>query len=47
MLLGIDGIADIHIFPKSRLKLELKPKYHEEVFVSLDKVTSFKKWINE
>jgi DNA-binding LytR/AlgR family response regulator len=47
MLLGIEGIADIHIFPKSRLKLELKPKYHEEVFVSLDKVTSFKKWINE
>jgi DNA-binding LytR/AlgR family response regulator len=47
ILLGIHGIADIHIYPKSRLKLELNPKFHEEVFVSLDKVTSFKKWLDQ
>jgi DNA-binding LytR/AlgR family response regulator len=46
ILLGIIGIADIHVYPKSRLKLDLKPKFHEEVFVSLDKVTSFKKWLD-
>lgn len=46
ILLGIHGIADIHVYPKSRLKLDLIPKFHEEVFVSLDKVTSFKKWLD-
>ncbi|MFO7574298.1 MAG: LytTR family DNA-binding domain-containing protein [Bacteroidales bacterium] len=46
ILLGIDGIADIHVYPKSRLKLDLNPKFHEEVFVSLDRVTSFKKWLD-
>jgi DNA-binding LytR/AlgR family response regulator len=46
ILLGIHGIADIHVYPKSRLKLDLNPKFHEEVFVSLDKVTSFKKWLD-
>lgn len=46
ILLGINGIADIHVYPKSRLKLDLNPKFHEEVFVSLDRVTSFKKWLD-
>lgn len=46
MLLSIDAIKDVHVYPKSRLKLELNPKYDKEVFVSLDKVTSFKKWLN-
>ncbi len=47
ILLNINGIADIHIYPKSRLKLQLKPQFNDEVFVSIDKVTSFKKWLNE
>ncbi len=46
ILLNIEAINDVHVFPKSRLKLDLKPKFHSEVFVSLDKVTSFKKWLN-
>ena len=46
MVLGIDGITNIHVFPKSRLKLDLNPKFHEEVFVSVDRVTSFKKWLD-
>ncbi|HSL87488.1 MAG TPA: LytTR family DNA-binding domain-containing protein, partial [Bacteroidales bacterium] len=46
ILLGIHCIADIHVYPKSRLKLDLIPKFNEEVFVSLDKVTSFKKWLD-
>lgn len=46
ILLNIKAIKDIHVFPKSRLKLDLNPKFHTDVFVSLDKVTSFKKWLN-
>ena len=45
-LVGLNSIANIHIFPKSRLKLELNPPVPEGVFVSLDKVVDFKKnWL--
>jgi hypothetical protein len=36
----------VHIYPKSHLKLELAPLPKEEVFVSIDKVTAFKKWLD-
>lgn len=42
----IDSITNVHIFPKSHLKLELSPLPLEEVFVSIDKVTAFKKWLD-
>ncbi len=45
MLVSLNAINDIHIYPKSRLKLDLKPKVDDEVFVSIDKVTPFKKWL--
>ncbi len=45
-LVGLPAITNIHIFPKSRLKLELNPPVPEGVFVSLDKVVEFKKWID-
>ena len=45
-LVGLPAISNIHIFPKSRLKLELNPPVPEGVFVSLDKVTDFKKWVD-
>lgn len=45
-LVGMQSLANIHIFPKSRLKLELKPLVKEDVFVSIDRVTEFKKWID-
>jgi DNA-binding LytR/AlgR family response regulator len=45
-LVKIDSIANVHIFPKSHLKLELSPLPKEEVFVSIDKVTAFKKWLD-
>lgn len=41
------AIRQVHIFPKSHLKLELAPKPAEDVFVSIDKVTAFKKWLGE
>jgi len=45
-LVKIDSIANVHIFPKSHLKLQLSPQPREDVFVSIDKVTAFKKWLD-
>jgi len=45
MLLNINAIQDIHIHSSSRLKLDVNPKIENGVFVSVDKVTEFKKWI--
>ncbi len=45
-LVNLSAIVNIHIFPKSRLKLELNPPVAEGVFVSLDKVPGFKKWVD-
>jgi len=45
-LVKIESIVNVHIYPKSRLKLELAPLPKEEVFVSIDKVTPFKQWLD-
>jgi len=45
-LVGLKSIQNIHIYPKSRLKLELNPPALEDIFVSLDKVPDFKRWID-
>lgn len=45
-IVSLQSIVNIHIFPKSRLKLELNPPVPEGVFVSLDKVVDFKKWLD-
>jgi DNA-binding LytR/AlgR family response regulator len=45
-LIALKGIANVHIFPKSRLKLELNPPQQEEVYVSIDKVPDFKRWLD-
>ncbi len=45
-LVSLSSIANIHIFPKSRLKLELNPAVKESIFVSIDKVPDFKKWVD-
>lgn len=45
-LIRHDAIANVHVFPKSRLKLELMPQAQEDVFVSLDKAASFKRWFD-
>jgi len=41
------SIRQVHVFPKSHLKLELSPKPLDDTFVSIDKVTAFKKWLGE
>jgi DNA-binding LytR/AlgR family response regulator len=45
-IVSLQSIVNIHIFLKSRLKLELNPSVPEGVFVSLDKVVDFKKWVD-
>lgn len=44
-LIKMQSIVNVHIFPKSRLKIDLKPA-KEDIFVSIDKVTKFKEWLN-
>jgi DNA-binding LytR/AlgR family response regulator len=44
-LVRLDAIENVHIYPKSKLKLSLTPAVKEEVFVSVDKVVKFKEWL--
>ncbi len=46
-LVKLNAIKNVHVFPKSRLKLEMIPPTPKEVFVSLDKVTKFKEWLDK
>lgn len=46
-LVSIKSIKNIHVFPKSRLMLELQPPTTDDVFVTIDKVTKFKQWLGE
>lgn len=45
-LVSLKSIANVHIFPKSHLKIDLNPPASEETFVSLDRVTQFKAWLD-
>lgn len=45
-LIHVHSIKNIHVYPKSKLKIELQPPFSNEVFVSLDKVTDFKEWLD-
>jgi len=44
-LVSLGSIRNVHIYPKSRLKIEIAPPSDREVFVSRDKVTRFKEWL--
>jgi len=45
-LVSHKALANVHIYPKSRLKVELNPPVKEDVFVSIDKVVDFKEWMD-
>jgi len=45
-IVGMKSIANVHVYPKSRLKVELNPMTRMEVFASIDKVVNFKEWLN-
>ena len=45
-LVKLHAIKNVHVFPKSRLKLELDPPAADEIFVTVERVPEFKKWID-
>lgn len=45
-LISHKSIVNVHVYPKSRLKVELNPPVKEMIFVSIDKVSEFKKWLD-
>lgn len=46
MLVGVESIRKISPHFNGRLKLEIHPKYPEEVFVSRERVNDFKEWLD-
>lgn len=44
-LVATDAIQSVYTYSGSKLKLELLPEARQEVFVSIDRVTSFKEWL--
>jgi DNA-binding LytR/AlgR family response regulator len=44
-LVSLHSIANVHIYPKSHLRIDLIPGSQKEIFVSIDKVTAFKEWL--
>jgi len=42
----LSAIANVIIYPKSRLKVVLNPATDETIFVSLEKVPDFKRWMD-
>lgn len=45
-IVSLNAIRNVHIFPKSRLKVDLHPKQEKDLFVSIDRVTKFKEWLD-
>jgi DNA-binding LytR/AlgR family response regulator len=45
MLVSLNAIKEVHIFSSSCLKVAIHPSLVEDALVSIDKVTSFKKWL--
>ena len=46
-LISHPAIQTIHTFSAGKLKLDLKPKPHHDVFVSGDRMTEFKEWLGK
>ena len=47
MIVSIKSIHSIYTLSKSRIKLELKPVFDEEVLVSFNKAPFFREWLNK
>jgi two-component system LytT family response regulator len=45
-LISLGAIGNVHIYPKSRLKIELKPPVQEDIFVSFNKSPDFRRWLD-
>lgn len=47
VLVSLSAIQQIHSYSGGKLKLELSPKNHQEVFVTGDRITDFKEWLGK
>lgn len=47
LIVKFPAIENIHVYPKSKLKIDLQPAMKEDVFVSLDRVAEFKEWLGK
>ncbi len=46
-LIGLSSIKLVHMYTGSKLKIELVPSCKHEVFVSGDRISSFKEWLGK
>lgn len=47
ILVSIESINKIYSMSKSRIKLELKPEFEDDVLVSFNKTPAFRSWLNK
>lgn len=47
LMVKLGAIANMHVYPKGKIKLDLVPAMKDEVFVSMDKVVEFKDWLGK
>jgi DNA-binding LytR/AlgR family response regulator len=47
MMVRLSAIANMHVYSKGKIKLDLLPPMKEDVFVSMDKVVEFKEWLGK
>ncbi len=45
-LIHLDSIRNMYVLSKSRIKVELDPESEEETYVSFNKSSEFRKWLN-
>lgn len=45
-LISLNSIHNVMVYPKRRLKVELNPPAGNEIFVSIDRITGFKDWLD-
>ncbi len=45
LLIHFESIQDMQVYSKSRLKISLNPKLDEDIIVSTEKTSGFKKWL--
>ena len=46
-IVNINAIQNIWIYGRNQLRIETKPKCHEPIIISKNKVSEFKKWLDK
>ena len=46
-IIGFHSIDQMHTYPKSRVKIDLKPANKKDAIVSVERAADFKKWLNK